>query len=523
MSLKDRFKEELEKFKDSSLKVAKKAGDSILEEYEKGLGLDSRKKKREEELGEKFDVPKVNKKGATLYGKAKTGVIRRNLYFPYGDWRHKLIVGGTGSGKNTWAENFVVNCPHGVAFLDNAKGSSVDNILRASSNEQLKKTIVLDHSIREQPLAVATVESIDNIFENDMLVSQWEDFFISNFDIGDKFRTRKVIRNALKAVFGVDNMTVLDAVEFVRNQDFRTYILNKLLGEDYRDVKRYWNEFDEMSDSKQLNYIEPFLNRTGNIKGDTILKTTLGQIPKEKLDYEKWVNENYKVLIKIPEKQLPAEAVRIISSLHMLNFWRACLSRGDVFDQPSKQFTVICDEPQGWLGKNTKVLDNIFSKARAYRMNVMCLIQSTEQIKDESSKLLNVILHNQPDIIALSYADIDGFRNFDWQNLSDYSFLARVNSHKFVGKSLKPVTSNAERPKKEALAFCSHMRDKYNRHYLDVLNRIERRHRRWEEGASVIESQSQSESLDSGTKTTSSIDSQTKTSESSDSSIITNW
>ena len=481
-------------FRKFFIDVFKGAGISILEEFEKAVGI---KRDRSEP---KRSIPKQDKDGIH-YGKP-------GLYFDYGDWQHKLFIGKHGSGKNTLAENFVLNTPHGVAFLDNAKGSSITNILRSLPEKRLEKTVVLDHSNPKKPLGLGTAKEVDDIFENDMIVGQWEDFFISNFDIGDLFRTRKLIRYAMKAIFGAENTTILDSINFVEDQDYRDYILSQLDKEKYKDVLKYWNKFDE--GVKNINeHSAAFLNRTGNLEGDTILKTTLGQ--HSKLNYEKWVNNGYTVLIKVPEKDLPTEAVRIISAVHMIRLWRACLSRGDVFDQPDKQFTVICDEPQGWLKRNTKILDNIFSKARAYRMNIICLIQSIEQIRAESSKLLKIILHNKPDILALT--EINLF-DFDWGSLNKYQFLARVQGQKFVGKGLKPPKF-----KREADDLYRMFRDIFNEDYRKVL---ERRFNRWEK-VSTKEKKKSKTSQDTGLKKTSNTESQSKTEKSSDSSIVTNW
>ncbi|WP_018250385.1 type IV secretory system conjugative DNA transfer family protein [Orenia marismortui] len=519
MSFKDRLKEEGIKYGKVALGVTVRAGKDILKEFSRGLGIEPDKSQSDTAEGKHYEIPKH--KSGTLYGTTKSGFGSKKLYFPKGDWRHKLIIGGTGTGKNTMAENIVVNCDHGVCFADTTKGKSVDKILMASSEEKLEKTIVINHTIRERPLSVGTVKGTSNVFENDMLVAQWEDFFIQNFDIADKFRTRKLIKYAMKAVFSQEGMTVLDVVKFVENEDFRTHIVNSLSNE-YREVRKYWNDF-EGKDNKQ-SIIDPFLNRVGNIEGDTILRTTLGQLPKQRLEWDKWVDEGYTVLLKIPEKNLPAEAVKIITSLHIISIWKACLNRGDVFKQPNKQFSVILDEPQDFLGTNTKTIDNIFSKARAYRMNLISLFQSAEQIKEESQKLWKVMLHNQPDIIALSYADIPDFKGFDWDSLKQWEFLARVEGKKFIGKSLNPVNSKnrVQRDKREVNKIINRFKNKYNKDYQLVLNNIERRTRRWEEGASIREKKMQ-RSLENGTERMSSTDSQTKTEESSSSSISTNW
>lgn len=518
-------KNEIDNVKDSAKKIKKEApifalklikgcADEIVYTFSKGLlGVDLRKDV-DVEGSTNNSIPKIITKDNGTYFATEGGLLSTKLYFPFGDWLHKIIIGSTGSGKSMWGSNYVINADHGCCFIDNAKGEAIDLILRSLSPEKLEKTVVLDHSDKHNPLAVGMIESADDIFKADMITDQWVNFFISNFGIEDKFRTQNILKHACKAVFGLDNATILDVIELIKSEDYRNKVISKL-SSDYRDVKEFWNGFDEMSDGQKRQYIDPILNRTGILMTDTNLKTTLGQIPNRKLEYKKWMDEGWNVLIKVPgegDNRLSSTAVKCITALHVLSFWQAGLRREGVWNKPSKQFTVIADEPQNWLGSNEKALDDIFSKARKSRLNIMCLIQSTEQIKDESSKLLKVILHNQPDILAFSETEI--FKDFDFESLKQWHFLAKMRNGQFVAKA--PAPPKKLRDQKEINKIIERCKDKYNKNFEIVRSNIERRYRNWLDQSMNV---NQCESQTNTSKTSLSQDSQKETTKSSSSSI----
>lgn len=412
------------------------------------------------------------------FGYKTNGIVKRKLKFPKNDWIHKIIIGSSGSGKTTWAEKYVINSDDGVCFIDNTSGEAVNRILRALPDERLEKTVVLDHSDKNHPLPIGLVKGGDNIFQNDMITEQWVDFFITNFGVKDLFRTQELIRYTCKAVFSVDNATVLDTVQFVLDGGFRNRVLCKLDKDEFKDTIDYWNRFNQMDESKQRRHSEAFLHRVGILLSNTFLKVTLGQRPNRNIKYRKWMDEGYIVLIKCPETHISEQSMRIIVSLHVLSFWRSALSRRGMKNPHERQFTIIADEPQSWLSNNVNVLDDIFSKARKYGLNIFCLFQSTEQIRKKSRALLTVIEDNEPDIIALSKTNLLRMekrrKRIDWENLEKYNFYAKLRNTKiFKGRCLG--TLDYVRDMKEVNKFIERQKNKYNRYYKKVLKNINRR------------------------------------------------
>ncbi|MFW6243168.1 MAG: hypothetical protein ACOC2W_03320 [bacterium] len=496
----------LNKLFEATKQILINAGNDILNDFQKGINFTEIEDK-EEKINYKPPNKYYSNKGIK-FGEYK----RKDIKFEYGNWNHKIIVGATGAGKSTWAENYVINCNHGICFIDNARGESADKILKSLPQKRLEKTVVLDHSDKEKPLAVGVFKKIKDIFESDIITNQWLNFIISNFDIEDKYRTQMLLKNACKSVFSLDNGTLLDVVKILENVSYRDKVISRLPIM-YEDVKAYFNKFDNMSENIQRQYIDPILNRLGIMTSDTNLKTTLGQIPKQKLEYKKWMDEGYTVIIKVPEKKLTTVAVKCITALHVLSFWQASLERDDVWNYPEKQFTIIADEPQSWLGNNEQALDNIFSKARKNRLNIFCLIQSFKQIKKESSVLLDIILDNKPDIISFApYEEIE--------ELKQWYFIAKIKNDKFIAKSSKPAKEiRSDKQVKQLINKNKHM---YNKSYIEVLQNIKRRYNT--EWGGNVSTKGKKEELQKNTlKQESNTESQKRIKKSSDSSIDIDW
>lgn len=159
-----------------------------------------------------------------------------------------------------------------------------------------------------------------------------------------------------------------------------------------------------------------------------ILYCTLGETPVP-LDYRKWMDEGYTVLIKVPES-LGKNVCRIIMSIHAINFWQTALSRDDIPKDKRRIFYLITDEPQTWLSKNADRLDDMFSKARKYGFRVVMLFQSFRQITKESPALLDIMLANEPDLLIFrtTMPHIDLYP-LNPETIPRYHFIARVDDN----------------------------------------------------------------------------------------------
>lgn len=406
---------------------------------------------------------------------------RKKVQFRASDYRHKMVFGSTGSGKTELAKNIVISKTkrgEGICYIDNADGESIRDIINTLPTQQLNEIILLDHSDKYNPLPVGYMESTGDVFQDDIIVNQWVSFFISNFGIEDQFMTQELLVNACKAVFATKGSTVLDIVYFIQNYSFRSHLLAHLDSRQHKDVINYWKYFASQSDGQKQQITASLLRRTGMLFRDKFLKYTLGQVPKNPLNYRKWIDEGKTVLINVPES-LGKQAVKIVVSLHILGFWRAALSRDNISQEYRKPFNIIADEPQSWLGNNADLVDDIFSKARKYHLGLTCMFQSVKQVQKESKVLLDIMLDNEPDIIVFqttkSQLNTLGIDQYNKQ-LPKWNFYFKSREEQFTAKALKPIIpsyNNYQRVDEKS-------KKTYNKRYQQVEKEIEGRILKWQ-------------------------------------------
>jgi len=301
----------------------------------------------------------------------------------------------------------------------------------------------------------------------------------------------------------------------VRDSSYRAYILRQLDSNKYKGVLEWWDIYNNKKTKDQDYISQSFLRRTGVIFSDTVLKTTLGQVPKQKLDYRHWIDNGYIVLIRASEG-LGNIAVKSIMALHMINFYQAALSREDISRLSRRPFSIVVDEPQTWLSNNEQILDDIFSKCRKYGVSIIASFQSSNQISKLSKNLINIILDNQPDMIQFKSDSLFlKLKDIEVSNIPKYHFIARISDCEPVQcKGLKPI--KYVRYQQEVDDFVKQQHRKWNKHYQQVLNEIDRRVKFWGERASTKGRMSESHKI--GMTSTSSIESNQETSKSYDSS-----
>lgn len=475
--------------KDSFLQFSKQLLYEINKEIKRNIykAITNKEPPKEKEPIEYGMFPSnLKRSGGVPFGKARTKYGMQTVYFPKDDNSHKIVLGATRSGKTEWAKQYVVNAKTGVCFIDNADGEAIDDILLSLPDDRLKKTVILDHSDKFNPLCIDLFRLQSDIFNDDESAELWIQFFVSNFDLETQYMTIDLISNACRAVFGVDETTILDVVRMVQSSKARSYFLDKC---ENKDVLRWWNRYNikNQKESSHMQTTASFLRRANILMRNRILKYTLGSKNKTKLDYRKWIDEGWTVLIKVPES-LGRETVRVIASVHFTNFIQATFSRDNIPKKDRKQFFLIADEPQTWLYKNADKLDDMFSKSAKYGLSLVLLFQSFQQIRKESPALVEIILDNLPDLIVFTTSNNQlRLGKFDLENLPKYHFICRIRDNRdvFLAKSLGKIRQIRKSPP-DVVREC---KQKYNTNYQIIENKLERKDSIWENEVNIEEIQ----------------------------------
>lgn len=411
-------------------------------------------------------------KDGTPIGEYRSSWRTRTVYLPISDRRHKIVQGATRMGKTEWALNYCLNLAkvgRGFAYLDNADGEAVDRLLKALPDTVLDRVVLLDFD-KLHPIPANIYSSGNNdIFTQNRLTNSWVTFFIDNFGIDDQYMTQELIRYGCRLAFSVPGNTLEEVIGCIERPEIRHRLLEQCKE---RDVVEWWYSFEtKYSEARQREIMASFMRRAGLIKSDINLRHIVCQRPKAPMEYRKWVDNDYIILVKAKET-LGRLAVRTIMSIVVLSIWSAIMGRDDIPIHQRKSFMVIADEPHTWLSNNEQVLDDIFSKAAKYGLGMICLFQSTKQISKESRPLLSIILDNKPDIIMFRSDSEIKLTGFNIQNLPRYEFIASIDGYQpFLCKSPGQIATPYNRS-----LFTKEMQEHFGRPYRDVAAEIDRRY-----------------------------------------------
>lgn len=450
-------------------------------------------------------IPKYLARGKGIpigyHGKTK-------IRLPLDDKRHKLLIGPTRSGKTEAAKMLAYHLAinnRGFAFLDNADGEAIDHILNALPDHCLNRTILLDYTNKYYPLPAGIYTNLRDEFDQDDLTNWWVSFFCHNFGIEDQYMTRELITYACKAAFSIPENTLIEVVQMISNAQFRTYTLSKISDP---DILHWWAKYDMLSDAQKLNTQASFMRRASVILSNKALRQIVGQRPKQKMDFRKWMDENYIILVKAQESQ-GSIIVRSIMGLTMLSLWIAALSRDDLPLDRRTPYMIITDEPQTWLGNNEHVIDNIFSKAPKYGLGIICIFQSLQQL---DRTLIKKMLDNDPDLLLFQNA----IEQFNWKlnPVPQYHYVAQIKgSPPFTCKTLGKLPQPYNRAE-----FAKTCLEKYGQPYQNVQSDITWRCNQWQNAVNTIAPKSKL--LTNGSGTSAYTASPRETSNSCNSSLI---
>lgn len=405
----------------------------------------------------------------------------KKVYFPpfkgKPDNRSKIIVGPTGGGKTTFAVRYTLERPGAVVVFIVDDGAAADTLLLSLPAKRLEKTVLLDHSNKWLPLPVSLPRSVNiDIFTTSGLANLWVHFFKTNFEVDGLYRTARLLQYACKAVFSVEGTVFYDVYRIIIEPDFREYILSQL---DNSDVLQWWIRYNKKSDHEQMQIAEAFLNRSDDLFNDIKVKHTLGYPPSENLQYRRWMDEGYTVIIKAPET-LGEDFQRTIMGIHAQNFYLAAISREDIPEADREGFMMLADEAPNWLFTSAKITKDIYSKGRKYGLGIMPMFQSFQQIAEESPALLKIIRDNQPDLITFRTSnERSPVKGWNMEELPDYHFVFKHKGHKpFLVSALPPV--KPIRTWQEVQGFVKSQHAQYNVTAKQAIQYIERSESEWQ-------------------------------------------
>ena len=342
--------------------------------------------------------------------------------------KHTHIIGATGTGKSTLITALVLNdIAQGLGtVVFDPHGDLVDDILCFIPENRLKDVVLVDPSDTEYPIGLNILEAKTDI-EKEVLASDLVASFRKHATSwGDQMNT--VLGNCILAILeSTQGGTLHDVRRFLIEKEYRNKFLKSITDP---TVQYYWQkEFPLL----KTNSIGPILTRLDSFLRPKSIRNMLVQ--KQGLGFEKLLNGNKIILLKLSQGLIGIENSYLLGSLLLSKLHSAILKR----QQEAKRNPVFIylDEFQHFI---TPSIKDMISGIRKYHVGLTLSHQDLQQLQREDTELLNSVLGNIYNRIVFRVGELDarklqdGFADFDaldLQSLGKGEAIVRIEQPKY--------------------------------------------------------------------------------------------
>ena len=359
---------------------------------------------------------------------------------------HFYITGKTGTGKSTLLKTLILQDIHngeGVTVID-PHGDMVSEIAKSIPKHRKDDLIYFNVPDSSQPYGYNPVSHV--VPEKRALAaSGMLEVFHKYW--GDKAwgqRMEYIFRNALLAILELPNVTLLDLVELLRNDTYRTSILPKITNE---QVRLFWkNEYPQYSKRYRTESIAPIQNKVGAFLSDPLLCRVL-TASKEPLRFRSIMDNGKILLVNLSKGQLGEDTAGLLGALLVTSLGLAGFSRADIPPEKRKLHFIFMDEFHNFT---TLSMANMLSEIRKQNVALTLAHQFTSQLKPE---IRDAVLGNAGTIIVFRLGAHDAphiskefyprFEMVDVLNLPNYGVFIKLM---IDGAPSKPFSATTIEP-----------------------------------------------------------------------------
>lgn len=309
-----------------------------------------------------------------------------------------VVVAGMGQGKTKgFASNYALEMflkGYSVIAVDVAKGEIMEQLLSTIPKDRMNKVVYLDLSNPDYPIPLdwSEVTLYNTRTASQRLTDELSHFLKSTSDpTGD--RTRMYLEIAAKTVFSISNKTILDIVLILKSAEYRAQLLREIKDP---GLIAQWEDWDNLTEAQQREFYRPILFRLNTIMGNQLLKNCICQKPKLDengepiINFRKWMDEGYLVLIKAKKSSLLEQGLNDMMSFITAKVWLSALTRDEDKDD-YRPCIYLLDEPQQYLSGSANHFAQMFTESRKWRLKLVFLFHSWAQLKEKDKDLARIL------------------------------------------------------------------------------------------------------------------------------------
>jgi hypothetical protein len=342
--------------------------------------------------------------------------------------KHTHIIGATGTGKSTLIANLILQDivnGRGIVLFD-PHGDLVDDIMIRIPIHRVDDVVLVDPSDIDFPIGLNILEAHSDI-EKEVLSSDLVAIFRKYATSwGDQMNA--IVANAILAILeSKEGGSLHDLRRFLIEKDYRTKFLKTVTDP---AVLYYWQKEYPIL---KTNSIGPILTRLNTFLRPRAIRNMV--IQKKGLDFEKLLNSNKIILLKLSQGLIGIENSFLLGSLILSKLHQAILQRQQTANR--NPIFVYLDEFQNFI---TPSIKDMISGIRKYSVGLTLSHQDLQQLQREDGELTNTVLGNINTRIAFRVGEPDakklqdgfsGFDHTDLQNLGRGEAIARIEQPQY--------------------------------------------------------------------------------------------
>ena len=429
-----------------------------------------------ERSNQKARVPKALLKDDIAFARSKSGSLLSMIRGNKEEVKDSLstplmVVGKQGSGKSTLFVNLALEffgvrakdreewerIGRSVFLFDVADGAMMSEVLAHIPDWLRDRVVILNHADMNRiiPLSWHDLMALyrdDDSIANEVAAIETELLRKFLHDDGQTFSIERFFKSALQASYRVGEGNLLDAIRILKDEEYRKELRQCLKATDFELEIALSQIDDEVEDGGRV--IETIENRIAQMRSNKQLFYSLSQMPDERIDFWKWMNEPHLVLIHIPNGR---ELFQDYAFSHYLaKLWRLMMARERIPKVERRECAVIVDEID--LVIKNKPIQNIFlqitKKPRKYRVKYIFSFHDwssfaragalrSEILRSFKTGMDMILLKGSDEVFKNFQAELSPFAVEDFHQLKKYHGIFRITAdkkdHVFQARLLEPA------------------------------------------------------------------------------------
>jgi CxxC-x17-CxxC domain-containing protein len=317
--------------------------------------------------------------------------------------RHAYIIGKTGTGKTTLAENMAIQDIQrgkGVAVID-PHGEFAERMLDFVPSERVNDVIYFNPADLEYPIAFNAIEKVDPEYRH-LVASGLMGVFKKIWPDVWSARMEYILHNSVLALLEYPGSTLLGINRMLADREYRGKVVEKITDP---SVKSFWiNEFAKYPDKFREEAVAPIQNKVGQFISSPLIRNIIGQT-KSSINFREIMDDEKIFIVNLSKGRIGEDASRLLGALCITKLQLAAMSRVSIPESERKDFYLYVDEFQNFA---TESFANILSEARKYRLCLILAHQYIDQlVQGENTVVKDAVFGNVGTMITFRVGAAD--------------------------------------------------------------------------------------------------------------------